>query len=90
MTINGVIESDYNALVALYNSTNGANWTDNTNWLTNADVSTWYGVTVSGDRVTGISLNSTNLALHHCGMIYNKGENFNSPIAMNKHENQLS
>jgi len=29
-------------------------------------------------------------ALHHCGMIYNKGENLNSPIAMNKHENQLS
>jgi hypothetical protein len=25
-------ETEYNALVALYNSTNGLNWTNNTNW----------------------------------------------------------
>ena len=29
------------ALLALYNSTDGANWTDNTNWGTGADLSTW-------------------------------------------------
>ncbi|UCG28606.1 MAG: immunoglobulin domain-containing protein, partial [Bacteroidales bacterium] len=43
------------ALVALYNSTDGANWTDKTNWLT-GDVSTWYGITVTNDRVTGVDL----------------------------------
>ncbi len=56
-----VVERDYNALVALYNSTNGAGWTNNSNWLTDADVSEWHGVTVEGDRVTGISLRYNDL-----------------------------
>ncbi len=51
------------ALVALYDSTDGANWTDNTRWLT-ASVSTWFGVTVSGGRVTDVSLSSNNLNGH--------------------------
>ncbi|MBN2487367.1 MAG: hypothetical protein JXB34_15435, partial [Bacteroidales bacterium] len=29
----GVTCAEYNALVALYNNTNGAGWTNNTNWL---------------------------------------------------------
>ncbi len=29
-------------------------------------------------------------ALHHCGMIYNKSENFKKAIATNKNENKLS
>jgi len=37
------IERD--ALVALYNSTDGANWTDNTGWLGAAGTEcTWFGV----------------------------------------------
>ena len=45
------------ALVALYNATDGPNWEDNTNWLTDALLSDWAGVsahtiTVNG-RVTG-------------------------------------
>ena len=35
------------ALVALYNATDGANWTRNTNWNTSDPVSTWYGVTTN-------------------------------------------
>ncbi|MES2731011.1 MAG: leucine-rich repeat domain-containing protein [Bacteroidota bacterium] len=50
-----VSESDSLALVALYNSTNGANWTNNTDWLT-GKVDTWYGVTVNGGKVTGLHL----------------------------------
>ena len=42
--------SDSLALVALYDSTDGDNWTTNTNWLT-GPVSSWYGVTVSNGRV---------------------------------------
>ena len=38
------IERD--ALIVLYDSTNGNNWNNNTDWLS-ADVSTWYGITVS-------------------------------------------
>ena len=32
------------ALVALYEATNGSNWVDDTNWLTDAPLGEWYGV----------------------------------------------
>jgi gliding motility-associated-like protein len=45
------------ALVALYNVTDGPNWTNNTNWLTGT-VDTWYGITVVSNRVAVINLSS--------------------------------
>jgi Leucine-rich repeat (LRR) protein len=55
------------ALIALYNSTNGDNWTDNSGWkepplhtdgfAMPGTEGTWYGVTVSGGHVTKIDLN---------------------------------
>ncbi len=36
--------ADRTALVALYNATDGPNWVDNTNWLTDAPLGEWYGV----------------------------------------------
>lgn len=48
-----VNEQDSLALVALYQSTDGTNWTNNNNWLTGT-VDTWHGITVIGDRVTKI------------------------------------
>ncbi|MEQ9426339.1 MAG: FG-GAP-like repeat-containing protein [Cyclobacteriaceae bacterium] len=57
-----VSESDSLALVALYNSTDGANWLDNTNWLQPAqNVGSWTGVAVDAGRVTQLDLNSNNL-----------------------------
>jgi len=57
-----VIPSDSLALVAFYNSMNGANWINKTNWLT-GDVNTWYGITVDiNRRVTGISLPSNSVS----------------------------
>ena len=38
------IDPDQAALVALYNATDGPNWVDNTNWLTDAPLGEWYGV----------------------------------------------
>ena len=35
---------DRTALVALYEATNGDNWENNTNWLTDAPLGDWYGV----------------------------------------------
>ena len=35
---------DRAALVALYEATDGPNWIDNTNWLTDAPLGDWYGV----------------------------------------------
>ena len=45
------------ALVALYNATDGARWKDNTNWLSEAPVGEWHGVTTdTGGHVTEVSL----------------------------------
>jgi uncharacterized repeat protein (TIGR03803 family) len=57
---NTVITSDSLALVVFYNSTNGAGWTNKTNWLT-APVNTWFGVTVELNRVTEVNLPGNNL-----------------------------
>ncbi|MGB5942298.1 MAG: T9SS type A sorting domain-containing protein [Leeuwenhoekiella sp.] len=56
-------QQDYNALVALYNATNGDNWTVNTNWLNNdAPLSEWYGISLDGNnRVTNLDLSGNNL-----------------------------
>ena len=56
-----VLTQDSLALVALYDSTNGDGWTDNTNWKTSNSVDTWYGVTVSDNKVIEIDLHSNNL-----------------------------
>ena len=40
--------SERDALVALYNATDGETWVNNTNWLTDAPVGLWYGVTTDG------------------------------------------
>ena len=49
--------SDKAALIALYNATAGANWRNNYNWLSDAPVDDWYGVTTDGDgRVTELVL----------------------------------
>ena len=44
-------------LVELYNATDGANWTDNTNWLSDEPIGTWHGVTTDDEgRVAELSL----------------------------------
>ena len=55
--------TDRDILIALYDATNGDNWTDNTNWCTNAPLSEWYGVTLdySQERVQYIHLSYNNL-----------------------------
>ncbi len=49
------------ALVAFYNSTNGAGWTDRTNWLETNTPSNWYGVTVVNGHVTQLNIVFNNL-----------------------------
>lgn len=53
--------NDSLALVALYDSTGGNDWTNHTNWSTCEPIDNWYGVTVSNDRVTSLVLNNNNL-----------------------------
>ena len=54
--------TDRAALVALYNATGGANWTDNTNWLSTGPIGEWHGVaTDTSGRVTELNLRENNL-----------------------------
>ena len=50
------------ALIALYNSTDGSNWIDNTGWLGAPDTEcTWHGITCQDSKVTNINLEENNL-----------------------------
>jgi len=49
------------ALVTLYNSTNGAGWRDNSNWLVMFPISSWDGVTVENGHVVWLDLSLNNL-----------------------------
>ena len=50
-------DSDRERLEALYHATDGPNWVDDTNWLTEASLDDWYGIEADGeDRVTELVL----------------------------------
>ena len=49
--------TDREILVRVYEATGGPNWDDNTNWLTEAPLNQWYGVTTgAGGRVTHLDV----------------------------------
>ena len=49
-------------LIELYNRLGGLEWSDRTNWLTNAPLNQWHGVTTDADgQVTRLELNDNNL-----------------------------
>ena len=53
---------DRDALIAFYNATDGPNWTNNTNWLSDEVIEEWYGVATDNNLyVSGLSLHQNNL-----------------------------
>ena len=55
-------ETDREALAALYNATDGENWNRSANWLSDAPLGEWHGVTTNDDgRVTELYLFSNGL-----------------------------
>lgn len=57
------IAADRKALEALFEATDGENWLENSNWLSNGRLSSWFGVkTGSNGRVTAIELPDNRLA----------------------------
>ena len=57
----GIIQSDCEALIDLYNSTSGDSWTNKTNrWST--WWAFWYGITTFWNRVSGINVNNNQLS----------------------------
>ena len=61
--VQGSIATDRVALEALYDATDGPNWTDSTNWKTDAPLGEWFGVTTdTAGRVTDVVLPENGLA----------------------------
>ena len=79
--------TDRAALIALYNATGGANWNDNTNWLTNAPLEQWYGVSRDGNgRVAGLDLRKNQLT----GELPPELGNLTYLVTLNLGSNQLA
>ena len=57
------VSPDREALVELYNATDGENWSVSTNWLTDEPIGSWYGVTTNDEgRVTRIDIDNKGLS----------------------------
>ncbi len=57
------VESDRAVLVALYHATDGPNWRNRTNWLSDAPLNEWHGITTDGSgRVVTVDLFLNGLA----------------------------
>lgn len=55
-------DADRDALVALYEDTDGDNWTNNRNWLSNASLGSWHGVSTDRNgRVVELDLSENEL-----------------------------
>ena len=75
------------ALVALYNTTNGDNWREKDNWLSDHPVDTWFGITADSDGcVTQLVLERNYLI----GGIPPELGNLASLEDLSLHTNQLS
>ena len=76
------------ALVALYNSTGGANWTRKDNWLSNRPLGEWDGVIahIYNGRVRNLQLINNNLT----GSIPTQLGNLTEMIQLDLHHNDLS
>ena len=62
-TVTQTSASDRAALVALYNATEGPNWSNDTNWLGNTPLEEWHGVSTDGDgRVVELHLPGNGLS----------------------------
>lgn len=59
-------DPERDALIALYNATDGDHWTNNTNWCSDKPLDEWYGISTMYDgkaqKVSYISLNNNNLS----------------------------
>ncbi|WP_106794151.1 leucine-rich repeat domain-containing protein [Aquimarina sp. Aq78] len=86
----GVSAAEKQALLDLYNSTDGPNWkntiANNKPWDANTPVCDWYGVTVVDDKVTRVELVSNNLV----GDIPQGVKGLTNLIKLNLETNQLT
>ena len=82
-----IITAERDALIALYNSTDGDNWYDNSGWLEPAGTECdWYGVTCDGGRVQVLVLDNNQLS----GSIPPELANLPNLTKLSLYANQLS
>jgi DNA-binding beta-propeller fold protein YncE len=62
--VDPTLSPDYDALVGFYNSTDGLNWTNSTNWIDPAkSLYSWHGVVSNeNNKIVGINLAGNNLS----------------------------
>lgn len=87
INLNGQVdEADSLAMVDLYNSLNGDDWTDNTNWLSEKPIREWYGIFEINGRITNIDMPNNNCV----GSIANSLGNVDSLKILFMPENHIS
>lgn len=79
-------QTECSALLALYNSTDGANWAVSNNWLANNTPCAWFGVDCSAGHVSGLDLDNNNLS----GPLPSELGNLASLTILDMDGNQLS
>jgi len=85
----GKIDGDFLDLQTLYESTDGDNWTDNTNWLSDKPYSEWYGLSAAYDQITGINLEKNGLNGTIPGQIAGMYELLNLNLSRNAIDGEL-
>ena len=85
-SIAGVSKSECEALVALFEGTDGSNWITHTDWLVTNNPCAWYGVTCDATGVHSIFLYGNRLA----GPIPSEVKNLTNTVELNFDNNQLS
>ena len=79
--------TERDALVAFYNATGGADWTNGANWLTDAPVGQWHGVTIDANgRAATLDLQNNALS----GEIPAELLNFTNLEQLRLNDNQLT
>ena len=53
--------TDREVLIRLFHATDGPNWTNSTNWLSDAPLDDWHGVVMTDGRITELRLADNNL-----------------------------
>ena len=80
------VETDREALAALYNATDGENWNISTNWLSDAPLGEWEGVSTDEGRVRLLGLNDNGLS----GEIPAELGNLSHLVSLSLWDNDLS
>jgi Leucine-rich repeat (LRR) protein len=78
--------SDSTTLVALYDTCGGPNWTNHANWKSTSVLDNWYGVTMSGGRVSRLALGNNGLT----GSFPRNLKNLTALVYLALDSNQLS